>query len=214
MALQLGNAQAVAYYQDATTSWVGVALQRHSRESATLGPIKNEVGEGMAIDSPPRSDEAVDSAIHDLGAAIATFDPLRFRVWAELGLTTGQLRVLFMMREQPGVTAGELAHRLAVTPPTISGIVDRLVRLELVHREDDQSDRRLVRNYLSLKGEDACGRLEQGAQLFTRRILIEMDHSALESLLVGLKAFIEASRYVAAVEPNLATVAMPGVPSE
>jgi len=168
----------------------------------------------MAIESPPRSDEAIDTAIRDLGAAIATFDPLRFRVWAELGLTTGQLRVLFMMREQPGVTAGELAHRLAVTPPTISGIVDRLIRLELVHREDDESDGRLVRNYLNARGEDACVRLEQGAQLFTRRILIEMDHDALDALLVGLKAFITASRYVAAVAPDLAVVAMPGVTSE
>ena len=168
----------------------------------------------MATKSPPRSDEAIDTAIRELGAAIATFDPLRFRVWAELGLTTGQLRVLFMMREQPGVTAGELAHRLAVTPPTISGFVDRLVRLELVHREDDQSDRRLVRNYLNAKGEDACVRLEQGAQLFTRRILVEMDERDLAALLKGLKSFVSASQYVATVEPDLALVAMPGVDAQ
>ena len=54
------------------------------------------------------------------------------RAWAELGLTTAQLRVIFHMRESPGVTAGELACRLSVTPPTISGIVDRLVKLGLV----------------------------------------------------------------------------------
>ena len=119
-----------------------------------------------------------------------------------------------MMREQPGVTAGELAHRLAVTPPTISGFVDRLVRLELVHREDDQSDRRLVRNYLNAKGEDACVRLEQGAQLFTRRILVEMDERDLAALLRGLKSFVSASQYVATVEPDLALVAMPGVDAQ
>jgi len=73
---------------------------------------------------PATSDPAVDAAARNLGEAMAMFDPMRFRAWAELGLTTAQLRVMFLMRETPGVTAGELAHRLGVTPPTISGIVE------------------------------------------------------------------------------------------
>jgi DNA-binding MarR family transcriptional regulator len=141
---------------------------------------------------------------------MALFDPLRFRVWAELGLTTAQLRVMFLMREQPGVTAGELATRLAVTPPTISGIVDRLVRLGLVRREDDESDRRLVRNRLSDRGEAACSRLMRGADTFTRRILVEMSQDDLEAFTAGLRAFIKASEFVSTVEPNLASVAMTG----
>ena len=146
--------------------------------------------------------------------ALNMFDPLRFRAWAELGLTTAQLRVLFLMREEPGVTAGELATRLNVTPPTISGIVDRLVKLDLVRREDDQSDRRLVRNHLTDHGTDACSRLERGVEVFTRRILVEMNHADLEIFIAGLKAFIKASDYVASVEPNLAALAMPGTNRE
>lgn len=142
------------------------------------------------------------------------FDPLRFRAWAELGLTTAQLRVLFLIREGPGVTAGELAHRLSVTPPTISGIVDRLVRLDLVRREDDESDRRLVRNVLTEAGSNACTRLERGVEIFTRRILVEMNHEDLSAFVVGLKAFVNASQYVSSVEPNLAAVAMPGTTIE
>src|SRR5688572_178533 len=150
--------------------------------------------------SPPRSEHAVDAALRYFGEALARFDPLRFRAWGELGLTTAQLRVMFLMRETPGVTAGELATRLAVTPLTISGIVDRLVKLGLVRREDDESDRRLVRNFLSDAGESACGRLERGADVFTRRIIVEMNHQDLEALISGLQAFIKASNYVAAVE--------------
>ncbi len=158
----------------------------------------------------PNPEPTVDSALRNLGEALNMFDPLRFRAWAEIGLTTAQLRVLFLMRERPGVTAGELAARLAVTPPTISGLVDRLVKLDLVRREDDESDRRLVRNHLTERGELACGRLERGAEVFTRRILVEMQHEDLEMFIAGLKAFIKASHYVSAVEPNLAAVAMPG----
>ena len=152
----------------------------------------------------------VDQAITDFGQAITMFDPFRFRAWAELGLTTAQLRVMFLLRENPGVTAGELAARLSVTPPTISGIVDRLVRLGLVRREDDPADRRLVRNYLTDKGEDNCGRLARGSEAFTRRIMIEMDERDLEALIKGLQAFIQASTYVSQVQPNLAEVAMHG----
>ena len=164
--------------------------------------------------SPPRSEHAVDAALRLFGEALNMFDPLRFRAWAELGLTTAQLRVLFLVREAPGVTAGELAQRLAVTPPTISGIVDRLVKLGLIRREDDDSDRRLVRNLLTDPGEAACKRMEQGSEIFTRRMLVEMNHEDLEDFIAGLKAFIKASKHVANVEPNLAAVAMPGLNAE
>ena len=160
------------------------------------------------------SEHAVDAALRYLAEATNTFDPLRFRAWAELGLTTAQLRVMFLMLQQPGVTAGELAARLAVTPPTISGIVDRLVRLELVRREDDESDRRLVRNHLTNKGDAVCGWFERGGSVFTRRILLAMNHQDLEALVSGLRAFVCAADSVRRAEPNLAAVAMPGVSSE
>jgi DNA-binding MarR family transcriptional regulator len=158
----------------------------------------------------PSPDSAIDTAIRDLGKAMNLFDPIRFRAWAELGLTTAQLRVMFLMRQDPGVTAGELACRLSVTPPTISGIVDRLVRMDLVRREDDAADRRLVRNFLTDKGEAACSRLARGGDAFTRRIMTEMSDEDLQSLITGLEAFITASRHVASLEPNLVSTVMQG----
>ncbi len=165
--------------------------------------------------SPPtRSESPVDTGIRYIGAVFAMFDPLRFRAWAELGLTTAQLRVLFHVRSAPGVTAGELASRLSVTPPTISGIVDRLVKLSLIRREDDEADRRLVRNHLTEQGEAACSRLERGSEIFTRRILDEMDQQELQAFILGLRSFLKASDHVATIEPNLAAVAMPGSSAE
>ncbi len=150
-----------------------------------------------------------DTALVELGASMAIFDPLRIRVWSELGLTTAQLRVLFDIRQTPGVTAGELATKLAVTPPTVSGIVDRLVRFELVERQEDPSDRRLVRNVLTEKGETTCSRFQKGAATFTRRILREMDEVDVQALVRGLAAMRKASEFVATVVPDLAVQAMP-----
>lgn len=160
-----------------------------------------------------RSEELMDVAVRNLGLALAIFDPLRFRAWAELGLTTAQLRILFLIRAKPGVTAGQLATRVGVTPPTISGIIDRLVRLDLVRREDDACDRRLVRNFLTEAGERCCSRMARGGDAFTRRILAVMSSDDLEALNRGLRAFVEASETVANAEPNLAAVVMPGVAS-
>ncbi|MCC6381064.1 MAG: MarR family transcriptional regulator [Dehalococcoidia bacterium] len=161
--------------------------------------------------SPAAVDETLDTVLCYLGEALAIFDPLRFRAWAELGLTTAQLRVLFLVRGTPGVTAGELAARLAVTPPTISGIVDRLVRQGLMRREEDCQDRRLVRNQLTAAGESACSRLEQGAEAFTRRILNGMNQADLHAFLVGLEAFVRASHAAGEPEPGLlAAVPLPG----
>ena len=156
---------------------------------------------------PPKS--KIDEAIADFGTAMNMYDPLRFRAWAELGLTTAQLRVLFLIRGEEGVTAGELASRLSVTPPTISGIVDRLVRLKLVIREADPSDRRLVRNTLTAEGQKICSRMARGGDLFSRRIMSEMSEEDLDAMIKGLAAFVEASRRVQEVQPNLAAMVMP-----
>ncbi|MCK9518137.1 MAG: MarR family transcriptional regulator, partial [Dehalococcoidia bacterium] len=152
--------------------------------------------------------------LRSFAKVVNMFDPIRVRIWAELGLTTAQLRVMFHMRETPGVTAGELAQRMAVTPPTISGIVDRLVRLDLVRREDDESDRRLVRNHLTEKGESACGWLERGLAVYIRRILTDMGEDELDAFISGMKAFSSASERLAQTEPNLVAVAMAGVNAE
>lgn len=163
-----------------------------------------------AAPSTVAAESAIDQTRRMFGEAITKFDPFRFRAWAELGLTTAQLRVIFLMRESPGVTAGELACRLSVTPPTISGIVDRLVKLSLVRRADDSQDRRLVRNFLTAEGEHVATRMEEGSGIFTTRIMEEMTETDLDALLKGLQAFIHASECVRKVEPNLAEMAMPG----
>lgn len=151
--------------------------------------------------SPATLDQALETAMRFFAESVIMFDSLRFRAWGEMGLTTTQLRVLFLIRATPGVTSGELAQTMGVTPPTISGIVDRLVRMELVRREDDESDRRLVRNLLTEHGNMTCSVLQQRAQAFTRRILSELNPAELDALAVGLGAFVRAGNAVASAEP-------------
>lgn len=165
-----------------------------------------------AEDEPAGTDNEnpIEAALRLFGESQAMFDPLRFRVWTEMGLTTAQLRVLSIVREQPGISSGDLARSLSVTPPTITGLIDRLDRLALVRRSSDPHDRRLVRHDLTEKGERLVSCLVRGVDVFTRRILVEMNHEDLDDLVRGMNAFVTAIREVAEQEPNLALVAMPG----
>jgi DNA-binding MarR family transcriptional regulator len=162
------------------------------------------------VTAPPASEHAVDIALRLFGESQAMWDPLRFRVWTEMGLTTAQLRVLATVNEHPGISSGDLSRKLGVTPPTITGLIDRLERMGLVSRSTDAEDRRLVRHELTEPGKATCSKLERGVEIYTRRILVEMNHEDLTRLVQGMAAFVRASHAAAEAEPNLARVAMPG----
>ena len=62
-----------------------------------------------------------------------------------LGVTGPQRLVLKTVARFPGISAGELAHVLQLHPSTITGILQRLVRKELLVRDPDPTDGRRVR---------------------------------------------------------------------
>jgi DNA-binding MarR family transcriptional regulator len=63
-----------------------------------------------------------------------------------------QLRILFMLTVKDGATPGYLAERMRVTPSTITGLTDRLVRQDFIRRDEDSKDRRLVRLHITENG--------------------------------------------------------------
>ncbi|MGH2796147.1 MAG: MarR family winged helix-turn-helix transcriptional regulator [Thermoleophilaceae bacterium] len=52
-------------------------------------------------------------------------------------------RVLFRLSDAP-LRSGELAQRCLLTPPTMTELVEGLVRVGFVRRQEDRSDRRAV----------------------------------------------------------------------
>jgi DNA-binding MarR family transcriptional regulator len=89
-------------------------------------------------------------------------DTLRLRAWEDQGLTLPQLRVLFQLRAQPGITTNVLARRLGLTTPTVSGLVDKLARAGLVERGRRAEDRRLVPLTLTDAGASVVGVIREG----------------------------------------------------
>ena len=70
------------------------------------------------------------------------------------GLTAPQLLLLQAIREQGQVTIGVLAKEISLSQATVTTILDRLEKRELVYRERSLEDKRKVHAYLTDKGAD------------------------------------------------------------
>lgn len=70
----------------------------------------------------------------------------------ETGLTGSQLWAIKVIAEAQSIKPSELARRMYLHPATVVGLIDRLVKRELVLRARSEEDRRVVEIYLSEKG--------------------------------------------------------------
>jgi DNA-binding MarR family transcriptional regulator len=71
----------------------------------------------------------------------------------QLGVTSRQVTLLWLIREHPGLSLRELAAEERVSAPAVSGIVDRLEKAGLIQRVRDADDRRRVGLTLTDDGE-------------------------------------------------------------
>ncbi len=144
--------------------------------------------------------ETLEKALRLYIRAVGVLDTLRVRMWKELEITVTQLRVLFILRDVPGAPAGFLADRLRVTPPTVTGLVDRLVRMGFVRREEDPEDRRLVRNYLTDRGLQVVGEVEREGRAYLTSVLSRLTPPQIERLAAALEDLVAAATEVEPVE--------------
>ena len=62
----------------------------------------------------------------------------------QMGVTSRQVTLLWLVREHPGLSLRELAAEERISAPALSGHVDRLEKAGLLERVRNESDRRRV----------------------------------------------------------------------
>jgi DNA-binding MarR family transcriptional regulator len=72
--------------------------------------------------------------------------------WAKTDLTMPQLKVLLLLAERGSARVSWLAAHMQVSPPNITGILDRLEEHGRVARTNEPQDRRVVRIVLTETG--------------------------------------------------------------
>jgi DNA-binding MarR family transcriptional regulator len=133
--------------------------------------------------------ESLDELIDLLRETVVRLQPSSHEIseaWSTAQVTMQQLRVMTILYHEGPTRVSDLARRLGVSTPTITGILDRLVRQRLSYRMSDPRDRRVVLNNLTQTGRDLVERLLPAhgdqAERALRRLTPEEQVSLRESL--------------------------------
>ncbi len=82
-------------------------------------------------------------------------------IFLEDNLALPQIVVLDLLRERGPCNMSDLARTLNHTMSATTGIIDKMIRMEMVKRERSQEDRRVVIVALLRKGEEAAKRVNE-----------------------------------------------------
>lgn len=99
-----------------------------------------------------------------------------------LGLKIAQLDMLMNLYRHPGQSQHDLARRLLVGRSNITMLLPQLEAQGLVHRENDASDKRILRLHLTPEGE---ARLMEALEVYTRlidRVMAQSTPEACEAM--------------------------------
>jgi DNA-binding MarR family transcriptional regulator len=131
---------------------------------------------------------------------IRDLDMVRLRVWEQSGLTLPQLRVLYAIRREPGITTRDLARAVGITVSTASGLVSKLVEHGLVERTTLPDDRRQLPLRLTEAGGRLTTELSEPGRRFLDAVADELGED-LSTLTAALERLSAAAARVRAVAP-------------
>lgn len=115
-------------------------------------------------------------------------------VWSDVNVTIQQLRVMTILYNDGPRRVSLLARRLNVSTPTMTGILDRLVRQDLITRQDDPEDRRVVLNALTEKGQSLIERLQPVQSERLKAIVNQLASNERQDVATGLARLLTAAR--------------------
>jgi DNA-binding MarR family transcriptional regulator len=125
-----------------------------------------------------------------IGHAMGQYAP---EAWMDLSLTIGQLKSLFFIDFVGSTNFKKLADALGVTPPNVTGIVDRLVEQGLVSREENPEDRRMLLLKTTDEGKALLAKLRESRIVRMSGILAQLSLEELTALAQGLRALTKTT---------------------
>ncbi len=135
--------------------------------------------------------------------------PVTTEQWLNIDLTMPQLKILFLLYTRGAQSMGQLAKPLSVKLSTVTGIVDRLIERQLVTREEDPHDRRMVVTRLTDKGHQIVDTLYQAGRIHMANIL---DRLTLDELRIVAQA-LDIIQTAALADPQARNSMTQGEPS-
>ena len=105
----------------------------------------------------------------------------------KINLTSAQIKLLTCFSNKDELTMSQLSNNLAVSMPTMTAMVDRLVNSKMVKRERDDIDRRVVRVKLTDAGKKMLKKLIRIRRREMEKILMNLNEEEMESYLTSIE---------------------------
>jgi len=100
----------------------------------------------------------------------------------QLGITARQATLLWLVKRSPGLSLAELAAEEGISPPALSGHVDRLERAGLIERLRSTDDRRRVGLRLTNEGARILRRVRARRTTWLADRLSALEPAELEAI--------------------------------
>jgi len=137
-------------------------------------------------------DELIESTLLLTERAFRELFPILPKEWLNLDLTTSQLKVVLLLYLGGPTRMSVIASALDVSLATATGVVDRLVKADMVVRGSDPNDRRVVLCRLSDEGQKLIAGLWQKAGERVVMMFKALDRRRLQLVKDALEALLEA----------------------
>ena len=116
-------------------------------------------------------------------------DALRhIRDWPGGKLSLVHLNVMMALDADGALPMGALAEAMDVSQASVTGIVDRMEQRDLVERQRDDDDRRVVRVALTDEGRRLIGLLAAQRREHMAQLLDDLTEDELTAFLTGVRA--------------------------
>jgi DNA-binding MarR family transcriptional regulator len=106
------------------------------------------------------------------------------------GVTATQSFVLLDLLNNNGSNVKDIAARIQLDSPAVTGVIDRLIKENLVERKEDPSDRRSLQIFLTPGGRSLAEKLTPVSEAYNQFIqsgFAAVDRTQFESLLQRLE---------------------------
>jgi len=115
-------------------------------------------------------------------------------ILSDFGITVPQFTALQILINHENMTIGELSQDMALAFSTITDLIDRMEKSELVVRKKDEKDKRVVRVEVLPKGFDILEKVLDKRIDFLFHKLINFSDEDKYNLHIGIKSIYEAMK--------------------
>lgn len=115
------------------------------------------------------------------------------------GVTSTQGYCLLEIYKQGNLTMNEISQKMNLDSSTLTRVIDKLVRDELITRGRDEKDRRIVSISLTAKGEETAKKLSESIGAYYKKIIDNIPEGQMNTIFASMSTLMSAFE---AANPN------------